>query len=230
MSRHIYSHSSLSHLYPYEIDLDVPPHQPEAPIPLTRHDAGVNPSLPMFKRPEPVPGYKIRDIFLWNLHENLMTPDDFAQTFVRELDLPNQTGLAMNISQQIRTQLEDYAGVAMHPLFYTQQKRSQMPDANNVPTPSAMANGSSRDGTPRLVRGASISQPGSTIPGTPAVSTPNPITLGNGAIATAVASLLPVEPSARADRTIRRSLSQSRRHLPVHRQSFHLPRVKTVPR
>ncbi|KIX98141.1 uncharacterized protein Z520_06221 [Fonsecaea multimorphosa CBS 102226] len=183
-------------LIPIRIDLDVPPHQPEAPFPLPRAgvDIGVNPSLPMFKKPEPLPGYKIRDIFLWNLHENLLTPDDFAQCFVRELDLPNQTGLAMNVSQQIRTQLEDYAGVAMHPLFHTQPKRSQMPDTNPAATPSAFVNGSSRGGTPRAHLGASISRPASTTPGTPAASTPHPITLTNGASITAVASPLPPEP------------------------------------
>jgi chromatin structure-remodeling complex subunit SFH1 len=181
-------------LIPIRIDLDVPPHQPDTPFPLVRNDAAFNLSLPQFKRPDMLPGYKIRDIFLWNLHENLLTPEDFAITFVRELDLPNQTGLAMNISQQIRTQLEDYAGVAMHPLFHTQQKRSQMPEVNNVPTPSALVNGSSRDGTPRLLLGASISRPASTTPGTPAVSTPNVTGLPNGALVTAVASPLPADP------------------------------------
>ncbi|OCT55045.1 RSC complex subunit Sfh1 [Cladophialophora carrionii] len=190
---HIQSQLPLT-LIPIRIDLDVPAHQPDAPFPLSRTDVGINPSLPMFKKPEPLPGYKIRDIFLWNLHENLLTPDDFAQCFVRELDLPNQTALAMNVSQQIRTQLEDYAGVAMHPLFHTQQKRSQMPDANSVPTPSGIANGSSRGGTPRPIRGASIPRPSSTTPGTPAVSTPMPMTLTNGASVAAVASPLPPAP------------------------------------
>lgn len=182
-------------LVPIRIDLDVPPHQPEAPYPLPRNgmDASINPSLPMFRRPEMAPGYKIRDIFLWNLHEELLTPDDFAINFVRELDLPNQTALAMNISQQIRTQLEDYAGVAMHPLFHTQPKRSQLADTNNAQTPSAMANGSSRDGTPRPLLGASISRPASTTPGTPIPSTPRPITLSNGATVTAAASPIPRE-------------------------------------
>ncbi|EXJ83926.1 hypothetical protein A1O1_07555 [Capronia coronata CBS 617.96] len=183
-------------LIPIRIDLDVPPHQPEPPYPLPRNgmDVGVNASLPMYKRPEMAPGYKIRDIFLWNLHEELLTPDDFAANFVRELDLPNQNALAMNVSQQIRTQLEDYAGVAMHPLFHTQPKRAQMADANNAPTPSAMANESSRDGTPRLLLGGSISRPASTTPGTPVPSTPRPITLSNGATVTATASPLPREP------------------------------------
>lgn len=147
---------------------------------------------PYYKRPDPLPGFKVRDIFLWNLHENLMTPDDFAISFVRELDLPNQTALAMNVSQQIRTQLEDYAGVAMHPLFHTQNKRSsQQADNTNAPTPSLLANGSSRDGTPRPFLGASISRPASTTPGTPVPGTPRPATLSNGATLTAVASPIP---------------------------------------
>ncbi|KIX10143.1 uncharacterized protein Z518_01224 [Rhinocladiella mackenziei CBS 650.93] len=183
-------------LIPIRIDLDVPQHQPDAPYPLPRGgvEMGLNATQPMFKRPEMAPGYKIRDIFLWNLHENLLTPDDFALNFVRELDLPNQNALAMAISQQIRNQLEDYAGVAMHPLFHTQPKRAQMPEVNHVATPSALANGSSRDGTPRPLVGASISRPASTTPGTPAPSTPRPIQLSNGASLTAVASLLPPDP------------------------------------
>ncbi|KAK5232085.1 Chromatin structure remodeling complex protein sfh1 [Exophiala xenobiotica] len=183
-------------LIPIRIDLDVPQHQPEAPYPFPPRgmDMGLNPALPLFKRPELAPGYKIRDIFLWNLHEELLTPDDFALNFVRELDLPNQTALAMNISQQIRNQLEDYAGVAMHPLFHTQAKKAQMPEVNNAGTPSAMVNGSSRDGTPRPLRGASISRPASTTPATPAPSTPRPATLTNGAAVTAIASPLPADP------------------------------------
>lgn len=37
---------------------------------------------------------------------------------VHDLDLPNAAGLAIQISNQIRTQLEEYAGVALHPLFH----------------------------------------------------------------------------------------------------------------
>ena len=39
--------------------------------------------------------------------------------FVQELDVPNAVALAEEISIQIRTQLEEYAGVALHPLFHT---------------------------------------------------------------------------------------------------------------
>ncbi|KIV91397.1 hypothetical protein PV10_05940 [Exophiala mesophila] len=179
-------------LIPIRIDLDVPPHQPDTPYPIPRTADPAYSMLPHYKRPEPLPGFKVRDIFLWNLHENLMTPDDFAISFVRELDLPNQTALALNVSQQIRTQLEDYAGVAMHPLFHTHNKRSsQQADHTNAPTPSLLANGSSRDGTPRAFLGASISRPASTTPGTPAPGTPRPQTLPNGATLTAVASPIP---------------------------------------
>ncbi len=56
---------------------------------------------------------------LWNLHETLITPDQFALTLLNDLDLPSNLGLATQISNQIRTQLEEYAGVALHPLFHS---------------------------------------------------------------------------------------------------------------
>jgi len=58
---------------------------------------------------------------LWNLHEALLTPDQFAKKFVEELDFPydRRFGLIQQISSQIRQQLEEYAGIAMHPLFHT---------------------------------------------------------------------------------------------------------------
>lgn len=50
-----------------------------------------------------------------------MTPDHFAKVFVDELDFPSdrKTSLIMQVTQQIRQQLEDYAGVALHPLFHS---------------------------------------------------------------------------------------------------------------
>jgi chromatin structure-remodeling complex subunit SFH1 len=58
---------------------------------------------------------------LWNLHEALATPDEFAASFVRDLDLPDANRIAVAISTQIRQQLEEYAGVALHPLFQQNQ-------------------------------------------------------------------------------------------------------------
>ena len=203
-------------LIPIRIDLDIPAHQQEAPFPLPPrgHEQVSNAALPQYKRPEPSPPYKLRDIFLWNLHESLLTPDDFAQVLVRELDLPNQTALTVAISQQIRTQLEDYAGVALHPLFHTQPKLpSQIPDANtaitnSAATPRAFTNGRSRDGTPatpRPVLALQGSRRGSQTPNasTPAPSTPAPTQLSNGALITAEASMIPdANIATRSDRSV----------------------------
>ncbi|CRG85526.1 Chromatin structure-remodeling complex subunit SFH1 [Talaromyces islandicus] len=110
-------------LIPIRIDLEVPAHQPPEPFPLPRGapDQALTPALPGYKRPEPVPGYRIKDTFLWNLHEALATPDEFAVSFVRDLDLPDANRIAVAISTQIRQQLEEYAGVALHPLFQQNQ-------------------------------------------------------------------------------------------------------------
>ena len=52
--------------------------------------------------------YRLKDVFLWNLHETLTTTDQFAQVMVQDLDLPNRGQVANEISKQIRTQLEEY--------------------------------------------------------------------------------------------------------------------------
>lgn len=104
-------------LIPIRIDLDVPAHhQPEPFPPLRLNDPNLL-ALPPFRRPDPSPAYKIKDIFLWNLHEALITPDEFATKLVQDLDLPNAQALTMSISDQIRRQSEEYAGIALHPLF-----------------------------------------------------------------------------------------------------------------
>ncbi|KAK3078174.1 hypothetical protein LTS18_008256, partial [Coniosporium uncinatum] len=45
----------------------------------------------------------------------------FAKTFVDELDVPNdrKAQIISETAKQIRTQLEEYAGVALHPLFHS---------------------------------------------------------------------------------------------------------------
>ena len=107
-------------LVPIRIDLEVPAHQPLEPFPVPPRgsfDSSINPTLPGYRRPEPLPPFRIKDTFLWNLHEALATPDDFSGMFVRDLDLPNPQAMTVAISSQIRQQLEEYAGVALHPLF-----------------------------------------------------------------------------------------------------------------
>ncbi|ETN40599.1 uncharacterized protein HMPREF1541_04876 [Cyphellophora europaea CBS 101466] len=190
-------------LIPIRIDLDIQSWVPDAPytLPQTQYPNNYNFALPMYKRPEQVPSYKIRDIFLWNLHENLITPEEFAITFVKELDLnvPEQKKYIDEVAKQIRGQLEDYAGIALHPLFFTQPLIQQglLNGANGAPSlqDGRMLNGDSQVGTPRAQIGASISRPASATPATntPAPSTPQPAALPAGALVEASASLVPAE-------------------------------------
>ena len=136
--------------------MEVPAHTPIEPFPLPRglvNDTNITPALPAYRKPEPLPPYRIKDTFLWNLHEALATPEEFAVGFVRDLDLPNPQAITMTISNQIRQQLEEYAGVALHPLFQstvpfttapsvppqTEPSRdtSMTPAAANVATPDS---------------------------------------------------------------------------------------------
>ena len=117
-------------LIPIRIDLDIPSFVPHAPFPAPNPNS-VDISLPQYRPQEMTLPYRLRDIFCWNLHETLMTTDQFAQTLAQDLDLPNRTGVVAEISKQIRTQLEEYAGVALHPLFHT-----ETPAAAHAPPPS----------------------------------------------------------------------------------------------
>jgi chromatin structure-remodeling complex subunit SFH1 len=189
---HIQSQLPLT-LIPIRIDIDIPASQHDPPFPLTRAatEAGFHPGMAAFQRPEPSPAYKIRDVFLWNLHESLLTPDDFAQTLVRELDLPNPVGLTMSISNQIRSQLEEYAGIAMHPLFH----HSFKPAVQDVAATRPILNGDSRAVTPRLSLAPPLSRPSSFTPG---ATTPVQETTSsrlNDESVVAQASLIAAEPS-----------------------------------
>ena len=107
-------------LIPIRIELDVPSFTPPPPFPVPHNplEFGVDPSLPAYRTPEMTASFRLRDVFLWNLHETLITPDSFAMTLVNDLDLPHPVSTAAQISSQIRQQLEEYAGVALHPLFH----------------------------------------------------------------------------------------------------------------
>ncbi|POR36543.1 Chromatin structure-remodeling complex subunit SFH1 [Tolypocladium paradoxum] len=130
-------------LIPIRIDLDVPQFIPQAPFPPPNPNA-VDISMPQYRQGELTVPYKLRDIFCWNLHETLITTDQFAQTLAQDLDLPNRAGVVAEISKQIRTQLEEYAGVALHPLFHTEQHAPAPPQAATT----GGANGTAV-GTPR---------------------------------------------------------------------------------
>ena len=126
-----------STLIPIRIDLDIPSHTPAPPLPFPQggNYSQIDPNLPAYRQQEVTVPYRLKDIFLWNLHETLTTTDQFAQAMVQDLDLPNRGQLANEISKQIRTQLEEYAGIALHPLF-------QQTGANGLAT---TIHGNSRD-------------------------------------------------------------------------------------
>ncbi|KAJ1511195.1 hypothetical protein HMI55_006698, partial [Coelomomyces lativittatus] len=50
-------------------------------------------------------GFKLRDMFLWNLNEPLFTPEKFAEIMVHDLELPNK--FIPLIALNIRLQLEE---------------------------------------------------------------------------------------------------------------------------
>jgi chromatin structure-remodeling complex subunit SFH1 len=128
-------------LIPIRIDLDIPAFTPAPPLPVVGQ---VDPNHPFYKPQEPTVPYRLRDTFLWNLHETLITTDQFATQLVQDLDLPNRPATIAEISKQIRTQLEEYAGVALHPLFHTRtaRPRPRSPSARRPDTPAATtANG-----------------------------------------------------------------------------------------
>lgn len=133
-------------LIPIRIDLDIQPFRPEAPLPLPSNarDFGIDENHIAYKQPDVTPAYRLKDAFLWNLHEALTTPDQFAKVFVDELDLPpdRKPGLIQTMAGQIRQQLEEYAGVALHPLFHS--TTTSAPDANAV---KSIQPAPSRDGT-----------------------------------------------------------------------------------
>lgn len=80
-----------------------------------------------------------------------MTPDQFARRFVEEMDFPadRKVVLVMEIAKQIRSQLEEYAGVALHPLFHGASSAGTLPPSLSNGVSSAVPGNS----TPRLING-----------------------------------------------------------------------------
>lgn len=116
--------------------------------------------MPQFRPGDPTPPYKLKDFFLWNLHESLITPKQFATILVQELDLPYPQAMTYieEITNQIRTQLEEYAGVALHPLFHMTNPTPQTdppvklrsPSLDTPQTPAAILHKPTETGTDEL--------------------------------------------------------------------------------
>jgi chromatin structure-remodeling complex subunit SFH1 len=154
-------------LIPIRIDMDIQPFRPEAPLPTPSNarEFGINENLPAYRLPDVTPAYRLKDSFLWNLHEALTTPDQFAKQFVDELDLPTdrKPQIISQIASQIRQQLEEYAGVALHPLFHSTAAPAVQETGAQTARPET-----SRDGT--STPAVRTSTPA--IPATNGVSTP----------------------------------------------------------
>ncbi|KAH7028387.1 hypothetical protein B0J12DRAFT_684074 [Macrophomina phaseolina] len=192
----IQSHLPLT-LIPIRIDLDIQPFRPEAPLPTPNNarDFGIDESLPAYKQPDLTPAYRLKDAFLWNLHEALTTPDQFAKVFVEELDFPNERKpiIITQIANQIRQQLEEYAGVAMHPLFHS---------TNTANGATAAARSAQPTATPR--EQSSTPAPASAFASTPVPANSTPVPVGsNGNNITATATPLPSEDVHNPDDTYR---------------------------
>lgn len=138
-------------LIPIRIDMDIQPFRPDPPLPTPSNarEFGIDETLAAYRQPDVTPGYRLKDTFLWNLHEALTTPDQFAKTFVDEMDLPTDRKpiLIMNIASQIRTQLEEYAGVALHPLFHSTGSPALKGPTSTAPSALPSQVMASRDGT-----------------------------------------------------------------------------------
>jgi chromatin structure-remodeling complex subunit SFH1 len=180
-------------LIPIRIDLDIPAFVPQPPLPLPSGAAynSIDPGLPVYRAQETTVPYRLKDIFLWNLHETLITTDQFAQCMVQDLDLPNKAQFAMEISKQIRTQLEEYAGVALHPLFHSQE--TQMGNGTTVKTIKAGPNSRDVSTTP-AISGAATPLPNGTVqPNSLAASARAAI---NGSALDITASAVPIPPDS----------------------------------
>ena len=133
--KQLYAQSALPlTLIPIRIDLEIPPFAPAAalPLPADAQAFGINPSLPAYRAQDLTPSYRLRDVFMWNLHETLFTPEQFSQMLAHELDLPNPSSFALQIAHQIRLQLEEYSGIALHPLFRSSRPRQAEPAARAI--------------------------------------------------------------------------------------------------
>lgn len=156
-----------STLIPIRIDVDIPAFAPLAalgpPIGPQPGASGINSqfdmSNPLNRQPEMTSPYRLRDTFLWNLHETLITTDQFALGLTQDLDLPIRSSVAAEISKQIRTQLEEYAGVALHPLFHTQTGPGTATRTrdSSTPAPNVASDTLLRDGTAAQPSAATLS-------------------------------------------------------------------------
>ncbi|GAA5868176.1 hypothetical protein JCM3774_000589 [Rhodotorula dairenensis] len=69
--------------------------------------------------------FKIRDTFVWNVQEKLITPAAFARVFCDDLDI-DQTPYAKLVEQQITQQVHEQTGVALFPLLSEEEEAAHI--------------------------------------------------------------------------------------------------------
>ncbi|KAK3934832.1 hypothetical protein QBC46DRAFT_367958 [Diplogelasinospora grovesii] len=190
-------------LIPIRIDLDIPAFVPHPSLPTPQ---GADPNHPLFKPQEMTVPYRLRDTFLWNLHETLITTDQFATTLVQDLDLPNRAHAIAEISKQIRTQLEEYAGVALHPLFHSHVSHPSAPEATKTAATNRLGSVTPAPNTAVLSR-ADTPMGNGNMPGTPsrppAPGTPAVVQTANGDVTAAATPIPPDSDDFSPDDTYR---------------------------
>ncbi|KAI9673542.1 MAG: Chromatin structure remodeling complex protein sfh1 [Trizodia sp. TS-e1964] len=182
--RHLQAQTALPlTLIPIRIDIDIPSFTPPPSLPLPSHtqEFGVNPTLAAYKPPDPTLPFRLKDVFLWNLHETLITPDQFALVLVNDLDLPNPASLSLQICNQIRSQLEEYAGVALHPLFHSTVQQA----STNGAGPKSLRAANSRDHSATPLPSANLTSVSIGARQTAEPETPSKAPITNGLSATA---------------------------------------------
>lgn len=194
-------------LIPIRIDMDIQAFRPDAPLPTPSNarEFGIDETLPAYRQPDMTPAYRLKDTFLWNLHEALMTPDQFAKIFADEMDLPTdrKPQIIFNIATQIRQQLEEYAGVALHPLFHSTASPT-VQGTTAAPSHADLTQAlPSRDGTstPAATTTNGVSTPVVVNGNAPTNGTATPAAIPNGISASATA--LPSEDLHNPDDTYR---------------------------
>ncbi|GAA5895999.1 hypothetical protein JCM6882_005582 [Rhodosporidiobolus microsporus] len=71
-----------------------------------------------------VDAFKVRDSFVWNINEKLVTPEAFARTFCDDLDLP--ATFVEQVTKQITDQVAEQAGVAEFALRSDAEEKEQV--------------------------------------------------------------------------------------------------------
>ncbi|KAF9026518.1 SNF5-domain-containing protein [Hymenopellis radicata] len=82
------------------------------PLPNAMPMHGVKPSLVPIRVEFETDTLRVRDCFVWNMHESAITPEAFARTFCNDVDLPIVPWVE-TIAAQIRAQLEEAVDYSM---------------------------------------------------------------------------------------------------------------------